>query len=1124
MSHRSGKFRRLVVETLENRELLSASTCFDPSPEEVELLDRINRMRIDPQGELARIFSDIEKGIAYDSHITDYFLPSPAYYYPKNTSILQREFAKLTPAAPLAWDDSLALAADMHTTQMINHSPKPMEGHQLPNGPTLEERLIAAGFYDPSSGLSIEFEENVTGYGFSPVAGKYGSVASYIHEFFVIDFGQSSHGHRNNVMDPKFTLIGIGLQEVPQGMTGFGPWVVTVDFASFSNGSALAEGGYLTGVAYDDANGNHMYNAGEGLGDMWIVIRKDDGSIKAEFSTSSAGAYQEYLNNGTYTVTITGSAFAVPITQTVVIDGQNVKVDFCPQDIASGKPLVDLNGAEAGLNFDIAFPETTQPSSIVTSGLSVTSSGWLTYATLQLQERPDGGREILQVNLSGTSLASCYDSATGTLTISGTATAEDYAKVLRTLSYQNSTERPHLETRTIRVIVSNGFNESDAAISTVNMTAVYIPEMMIEDVKVIEGDEGLTDLNFVIELSEMPRELIVINYTISAGTAETGVDFTGTSGRITFNPWDRMTATISIPISANYNSGNDRTILLDIISATNVTLLRNQVSGTILEDDNIERLGNWASWSSGDVNLEFVDGRRFLYSFNAMYDGSVSWDTLFDSLPENARVFVYDTTHASDAIIALPSLSGNKRHLEFDVTEGKTYIVKIELQDDLEPELWPTIVSMKMVQTVRIIDDGIEVLGSMNQSTNYVLDFSNGDLRVGYDDALTQIDPSLYHLIQFGLIKSGDGLTIIGGGSQENSVSLDDEFLVTNGVSIHIGDFGNIRFVGTDEYDNVQFIVNEDDCYFRFENGKTFLKTATKEYHTDQVESVTVTTTGTGGYADFYDLLSNDTYTLRTNNMLFEGGGFRIETQNFQKGNAYLFSGGNDTSLVFGENDSQIIFTDKMIDRLDATTSYRIWNPQTAIAMNADDSNNVVTFVNLNPNDQYYVSLAYVTSTNQRRSIYHQAIGFNDVAIISLANGSSMATIYMTSDSRIEWMNNGMVLTDGLKKVAMPTGATFKFQPYDDRQSLLVQTGISMATVAALSALSSTNVSVQPATSDVAMAAIAEETAGKTLDDSLLQSLADEQEQKRKTSQDEGDDETDLLRVFARQIALLSQL
>ena len=1123
MSHRSGKFRRLVVETLENRELLSTNTGFDPSPEEIELLDRINRMRIDPQGELARIFSDIENKIAYDSRITGYFGYPPAYSYPTNISILQQEFAKLTPTAPLAWNNTLASVADTHTSLMISLKNQGKVGnHTLPGELPLEERLIAAGFYDPSSGLDLVYDENVTGHGFSPVAGKYGSVASYIHEFLVIDFGLSSHDHRDNVMDPRFTLIGISLQEVPQGVTGFGPWAATVDFASLSNGSALAEGGYLTGVVYDDADGNHMYNAGEGLSDMQIIVRGDDGSIKAEFSTSSAGAYQEYLANGTYTVTITGSAFAVPITQTVVIDGQNVKVDFRPQDSKSGKPVVDLNGAESGLDFDVAFPETNLASSIVASDLSVVSNGWLTYATVQLQERFDGGREILQVNLSGTSLASRYDSATGTLIISGTATAEDYAKVLRTLGYQNSTERPHLDTRTVSVVVSNGFNESDAAISTVNMTAVYIPEMKIEDIKVIEGDEGVTDLNFVIELSEMPRELIVINYTISAETAEAGVDFTETTGRIIFNPWDRTTATISIPVNANYDPGKDRTILLDIVSATNVTLLRNQVTGTILEDDDIEHLGNWTSWSSGDVNLEFVDGRRFLYAFDAMYDGSVSWDTLFDSLPENTRMFVYDTTHASDAIIALPSLSGDKRHLEFDVTEGKTYIVKIELQNDLEPEFWPTIVSMKMVQTVRIIDDGIEIPGHADQPTNYVLDFSNGDLRVGYDDALTQIDPSLYHLLRFGLIKSGDGLTIIVDGSQNNTVILDDEFLVTDGVSINIGDFGSLRFVGTDEYDSVQFIVNEDDCYFRFENGKTFLRTATKEYFTDQVENVTVTTMGTGGYAEFYDLPSNDTYTLRTNNILFEGGGFRIETQNFQKGNAYLISGGNDTSLVFGENDSQIIFTDRMIDRLDATTSYRIWNPQTAIAMNADDSNNVATFVNLNPYDQYYVSLAHVTSTNQRRSIYHQAVGFNDVAIISLANGSSVVSVYLAHGSIFDELEtNKMVLTDGSKKVVMQTTAS-------NSQSYIffapqLQTEFN-TDVAPSPAPPSTNVSEQLATSDVAVAEIAEENAGKTLDDTLLQSLADEQEQKRKTAQDEADDETDLLRVFVRQIALLSQL
>lgn len=1113
MSNRNRKFRRLLVETLESRELLSANATFDPSPEELELLERINRMRIDPQGELARIFSDLENGIANDSRITSYF---NAYAYP-SLARLQREFASLTAAAPLAWDNTLASVADAHTTLMISRK---TQAHTLPGEQSLEARLIASGFYDPESGLKLDYAENITAFGFSPVEGEYGSVASYIHEFLVIDFGNSNHEHRNNVMDPNLSLVGIGLQQVPEGTTGFGPWVVTVDFASTSNGAALPEGGYLLGVAYDDANANQMYEAGEGLGDMQIVVRQG-GSVVADFSTTSAGAYQQYLENGTYTVTITGSAFAVPMTQTVVIDGQNVKADFRPQDAATQTPVVDLNGTDSGVNFNVAFPETSQPSSIVSTGLTVTSGSWLTYAVVQLHDQPDGNYEMLQVDVGGTSLSARYDSATGTLTISGTATAEDYAKVLQTLSYRNNLDRPHLETRTVSVIVSNGYKESTAAVSSVKMTAVYVPEMTINDVKVIEGDEGVTDLVFTVELSEMPREMIVVNYAISAGTAEAGVDFTPTTGRVVINAWDRTTATITVSINADYDPGENRTVLLDVLSATNVTLLREQAVGTILEDDVVTHLGRMPTWSDG--NLEFIDGVRLLYSFEAMYDGQVSWDTVLDSLPEGTRMVVYESTHSSIAF-AYSTLSADKQHLEFDVTEGTTYVVKIELRDELAEELRPGIVSTKMAQTVRIIDDGIEILGNTDQPTEFVVDFTDGELRVGYDDALTRLDPSLYYMIQFGLLGVGDGVTIVGGGSQDDPIVSrpDDEFLVVNGVTINIGGFEKITFAGTDAYDSVQIVADGNDSQFTFEDGNTTLVTATKVYYTYQVESVLVTATGSGGNAAFYDLPSNDTYTLQSDNILFEGGGFRIETQGFQKGNVFPISGGNDTTLIYGQNDSRIVFAGNVVDRIDATSSYRVWNPKTVTATNKDDSNNTVTFYNVNPGDQYYVALSCLTATNRQQSVHYQAIGFNDVSIRTLGNGSGSATIYMTSDARIEWQNNQAVLTNDLQKVVLPSGATYQFQSALQTQTALsattTETYVATTDTASLS-LTTESVSDLSAASDAAVSAFTEES----VDDLLLQSLAWEQEQKsRTTDQDETDDETDLLRVFARRVALLS--
>jgi len=1108
MSSRNHRYRHLVVESLENRELLSANSTYDPSPEALELLERINRMRVDPQGELSRIFSDLDKGIANDPRITSYF---GAYSYP-TLSRLIREFAEITPAAPLAWDTTLTDIANEHTTLMINHR---TQAHTLSGELPLEQRLINSGFYDPDSGSKLIFAENITAFGMSPLPTGYGSVASFIHEFLVIDFGNSSHIHRNNVMDPNFTLVGIGLQEVPAGMTGFGPWVVTVDFASFSNGVQLPDGGYLVGVAYDDANNNFMYEAGEGLGGMQIVIRQGD-EVVAEFETSSAGAYQYHLENGEYSVTISGASFPAPLTKTVIIDGQNVKTDFRVQDAAASKPVVDLNGAVAGIDFDAAFVETIQPSLIVSPNMTVTAGGLISHAVVHLQDRFDGDYEILLVDVSGTSLASRYDSATGTLTISGTAPASDYAKVLQTLRYQNLLDKPHLEARTVSVIVSDGFRESDTAISTVKMTPAILPVMTIEDVKVIEGDEGTTDMVFVIELSEIPREMIVVNYEVVAGTAIAGIDFTPTSGRIVFDPWGQTSLTITVAILADYNPGEDRTVLLNILSVTNANLYRNQIVGTILEDDNVVHLGRMPSWS--DTDLAFVDGRRLLYSFEAMYDGRVSWDTVLDSLPEGTRMVVYESSH-STIPIDYSTLVGNKQHLEFDVTEGMIYVVKIEGM--VEPALLPVIVSTKMVQAVRIIDDGYEILGNPGESNEYVIDFSDGELFVGYDGSMTRLDPSLYRLLRFGFIGEDDSVTIIGGGTKDDPVVVTPEYLVINDVTIDISGLRKIDFDASDGYDCVEIFADGDNCQFTFQDGNTILVTETRVYRTFGVEQVSVIALGAGGVATFFDLPSNDTFTLQSNLVLFEGGGYRIETRNFQTADVYSVFGGNNAAMIYGENDSRILVAEYLVQRLDAATSYRVWNTNTIVAVNADETNNTVTFLNMTPREEYYVAPGYVSASNAQHTVSWQAIGFNNVAIRQFARGSCSITVSLGTGSSIIPQDGQLVLTGGMRKVTMPLNATYTYRLDSAPETSLPP--VSSSPVAAVDSLHSQTVTLAEP-EDIL---ISNDLIGTSLashfdesgDNQLLYALAWEHLHKDNDTA-ATDDETDLLRLFARRAAL----
>ena len=54
----------------------------------------------------------------------------------------------------------------------------------------------------------------------------------------------------------------------------------------------------------------------------------------------------------------------------------------------------------------------------------------------------DGTDELLAADTTGTLIVASYDSATGTLTLSGSDSAANYQQVLRTIAYDNASDTP----------------------------------------------------------------------------------------------------------------------------------------------------------------------------------------------------------------------------------------------------------------------------------------------------------------------------------------------------------------------------------------------------------------------------------------------------------------------------------------------------------------------------------------------------------------------------------------------------------------------------------------------------------------------------------------------------------
>ncbi|HXG11885.1 MAG TPA: Calx-beta domain-containing protein, partial [Gemmataceae bacterium] len=273
----------------------------DPSPRAQEMLELLNRMRLNPQAELNLILG------ANDPDVNRAIGPPPAGFQ-VDLQRLAQQWATLVPAPPLAWHQALQRAALYHTLQMLAHD---QQSHQLPGEPDLGQRLTAAGYNFSTAG------ENVFAYAFS---------IFYGHAGFAIDWGngpggiQDPPGHRNSMMNSAFREVGIGVIDgLPGKQTG--PLLITQDFGNrFSLGNP-----YLMGVVFNDANNSRYYEAGEGLAGVNVSITGPGGTVNT--TTMSAGGYQQQLAPGTYTVTFSGGGLPAPVMRTVTLTAQNAKLD-----------------------------------------------------------------------------------------------------------------------------------------------------------------------------------------------------------------------------------------------------------------------------------------------------------------------------------------------------------------------------------------------------------------------------------------------------------------------------------------------------------------------------------------------------------------------------------------------------------------------------------------------------------------------------------------------------------------------------------------------------------------------------------------------------------------------------
>lgn len=204
---------------------------------------------------------------------------------------------------PVAASAELSVAADKHCRDMgetgIFQHPSPSTNYYLANTQP-KARHSAEGYPTDISGSM----ENLASRGRGTTGGypSYGGTSPQFYSDLFVDAGVSSRGHRKAILNADAREIGLGWSRINYQSAGF-DW--TKDYTTQDYGRLIGDH-FFTGTLFEDANGNGIYDEGEGV--SGIDVRLFQGGVEAAH----------------YDVSGTAGGFAVPIDD--LLDGETVEV------------------------------------------------------------------------------------------------------------------------------------------------------------------------------------------------------------------------------------------------------------------------------------------------------------------------------------------------------------------------------------------------------------------------------------------------------------------------------------------------------------------------------------------------------------------------------------------------------------------------------------------------------------------------------------------------------------------------------------------------------------------------------------------------------------------------------
>ena len=337
---------------------------------------------------------------------------------------------------------------------------------------------------------------------------------------------------------------------------------------------------------------------------------------------------------------------------------------------------------------------------VINSGLTVSDvdTASLTGATVTIGSGFTTGDVLAFTNAN--SITGTYNSATGVLTLTGTATVAQYQAALGSVTYSSTSHNPTATsaTRTINWQVDDGQvanHASNVGTSTINVTAVNDPAVIsgtttgavVEASGVANAIAGTPTVSGTITSADADGTTNLFT-AVTAGTASTGGK--GTYAMTTAGVWtytvDNTNATVQAlaagasttdTFTVTAADGTPQVVTVTINGANDAAVISGTTTGTVVEAGGVANATAGIPTVSGTLTSADIDGTTNL--FNAVTAGTASTGGKGTYAMTTAGVWTYTVDNNNATVQALGANASTTDTFSVTAADGTAQVVTVTI-------------------------------------------------------------------------------------------------------------------------------------------------------------------------------------------------------------------------------------------------------------------------------------------------------------------------------------------------------------------------------------------------------------------------------------------------------------